>query len=393
MCLFLSDGTLTTLQADAYKVIVGISQGKEVDSVVTIRDENRHNRLRRSVANAFTASAALDYEPHIDRTIEGLLQNLSKQRTFDLSRVMLYFGLDAASGFAFNSPMGNLAADADVHGMIAVTRERMRYWTAWGSLPGLERLLYRNPIAIRMKSASQSGVVRAAVSRLQERKKSPQKDSETPDLLTGFLEALEQNPDILNDGSVISLLMSMIAAGSDTVAITSTAIMFYLMKNPEVLVKLQRELEASDCSAPIPAYAQVSKLPYHHAVIKESMRLFPALTHPLERLVPPGGVIIAGIFLPQGTSVGCLQLAMHLNPKIFGEDARIFRPERWLEADAEQLRVMEMAHLGFGRGRRVCIGQNIATMELKKVVASMVMSYKVSCCDRSITFGDIVTDD
>lgn len=336
-------------------------------------------------------TATLDYEPHIDRTIEELLKSLGDQRTFDLARKMVYFGLDAASGFAFNSPMGCLAADADVHRIIAVTRERMRHWTVWASVPGLERLIFRNPIALRMKGGTQSSNVKAAISRLHERKKSPQKDSGTPDLLTRFLEALEQDPGTLNEGSVISLLMSMIAAGSDTVAITSTAAMYYLMKNPKVSTKLQEELEAGNLSTPIPAYSQISKLPYLHAVIKESMRLFPNLTHPLERLVPSGGVSMAGIFLPQGSSVGSLQLAMHLNPQVFGEDADAFRPERWLEADAEELRVMEMAHLGFGRGRRACIGQNIATMELKKVVSAMLMKYKVSF-GHAITSSNSATD-
>jgi cytochrome P450 len=149
------------------------------------------------------------------------------------------------------------------------------------------------------------------------------------------------------------------------------------MKNLKALAKLQDEFEAADLSRPIPAYSQVSKLPYLHAVIREGMRLFPALTHPMERLVPAGGANIAGIFIPQGTSVGCLQLAMHLNKKVFGEDAKVFRPERWLEASAEQLRVMEMAHIGFGRGRRVCIGQHIAVMEMKKVIPTMLMNFEV----------------
>jgi cytochrome P450 len=60
-------------------VIVGISHGREIDSVITIADEHRHNVLRRSVASAFSAHTALDYEPHIDRTINELLMALSKE--------------------------------------------------------------------------------------------------------------------------------------------------------------------------------------------------------------------------------------------------------------------------------------------------------------------------
>ena len=305
-----------------------------------------------------------------------------------MSRTMAYFGLDAASGFAFNVPRGCLAADADVAGMISVTRTRMRHWSRWGSIPGLERLLFRNPIAMRTRKAPQSGIVVAAQTHLTQRLKTPQKDSETPDLLTRFLEAMDRSPDTLDERAVVSLLISMIAAGSDTSSNAIAATMFFLLKNPDKLVKLRAELETvPDLTTPIPAYSQLSKLPYLHAVMREGIRLFPPLTHPIERLVPAGGADIVGKFLPQGTSVGCLQLAMHLNPKVFGADAEVFRPERWLEATAEQLRVMEVAHIGFGRGRRVCIGQHIAVMEIKKVLAAVVVGFEVSL---RIAKGDVV---
>jgi cytochrome P450 len=301
---------------------------------------------------------------------------------------MAYFGLDAAAGFAFNNPKRCLAADADVAGMIAVTRARMRHWSRWGSIPALERLLFRNPIAMRTRKAPQSGIVVAARTQVAQRLKKLQTDSETPDLLTRFLEAMQRDPDTINETAVITLVLSMIAAGSDTSSNAVAATTFFLMKNPDKLAKLRAELESvPDITAtPIPVYAQISKLPYLHAVIKEGLRLFPPLTHPIERLVPAGGAEIVGTSLPQGTSVGCLQLAMHLNPRAFGADAETFRPERWLEASTEQLRVMEVAHIGFGRGRRLCIGQHIAMMEMKKVLAAMVLGYEVSfgwtcnCC-------------
>lgn len=323
----------------------------------------------------------LDYEPHIDRTIEELLKALDKKQTFDMSRTMAYFGLDAASGFAFNVPKGCLAADADVAGMISVTRERMRHWSRWGSIPGLERLLFRNPIAMRTRKAPQSGIVVAARTHLAQRMKTPQTDSETPDLLTRFLEAMRRDPDTLDESAVVSLLISMIAAGSDTSSNAIAATLFFLLQNPSKLAALRAELETvPNLTTPnkIPPYSQISKLPYLHAVLKEGTRLFPPLTHPIERLVPAGGAAIAGTFLPQGTSVGSVQLALHLNARVFGSDADVFRPERWLEASAEQVRAMEGAHIGFGRGRRVCIGRHIAAMEIKKVLAVLAVGYEVS---------------
>ena len=362
-------------------MIKGVTRHGDVDSLITLSDEQRHNTLRRSIANAFTAKTTLDYEPHIDGTIEVLLTALRRESVFDLGAKLAFFGLDAAAGFAFNNSKSCLAADADVDDMITLTRERARHWSRWASIPGTEALIYRNPIARMLKGTSPTGVGAAAISKLKERtgdKPMLKEDSELPDLLTRFLEAMEKNPETLDHAGIISLLMSTISGASDTTATAMTATMFHLLQNPETLAKLQQELESRSLSRPIPTFAEVSKLPYLHATIREGMRLFPPLSHPLERLVPAGGVEICGRFLPQGTSVGVLQLALHLNPKAFGEDAEVFRPERWLEASPEVLRVMESSHLGFGRGRRVCLGQNLAVMEMKKVIPAMLLGFEVS---------------
>ena len=155
------------------------------------------------------------------------------------------------------------------------------------------------------------------------------------------------------------------------------ALIYNVLKHPSVEDKLVQELRKAQLSQ-LPSFSEVSKLPYLNAVIKESMRVFPTPTWPMERKVPFGGVEISGTFFPEGTSVGCMPSAVHFNPKAFGDDAEVFRPERWLETDAQTLRAMEAAHLGFSRGRRVCLGQHIAVMQMKKVVAAIFMTFQVS---------------
>ncbi|KAI2469629.1 cytochrome P450 [Annulohypoxylon bovei var. microspora] len=98
----------------------------------------------------------------------------------------------------------------------------------------------------------------------------------------------------------------------------------------------------------------------------------------MERLIPSGGTTIAGMFFPEGTSVGCLPAAVHQRVEIFGEDANVFRPERWLTSNREELRQMEAAHMGFSRGRRNCLGQNIAIMQMKKVIPALIMKFKLN---------------
>ncbi|KAI0508452.1 cytochrome P450 [Xylaria bambusicola] len=362
--------------AHSYDVLIGIQNGKEVPSLVSTRDEARHAALRRSVANSFTPTAVLDYESSIDATIGELLAAVDKKATFDLSSMILWYTMDAAARFSFGEPLGCLAAEGDVGGSIQLIRDRFNHWGRWSSLPVFERLIYRNPIAMRLKRAP-SSMAAAALSKLKSR--SLTSIQAQPDLLQKFLNASRDNPRVLDTHGIIGMLMSTISGAGDTTATTIVATLYQLLQHPPELEKVEAELVG--LPEVLPAFSDVSKLPYLNAVIKESMRVFPSSTFPIERLVPQGGVTIAGMHFPAGTSIGCLPSAMHRNTKIYGEDAHIFRPERWLTPDKEQLRLMEATHMGFSRGRRVCLGQHVAMMSMKKVIASILLKYKLSLLD------------
>jgi cytochrome P450 len=67
------------------------------------------------------------------------------------------------------------------------------------------------------------------------------------------------------------------------------------------------------------------------------MRLHPAVGMPLQRVVPPGGRVIAGRFYRAGTLVGMTPREIHLDSRAYGNDASEWCPERWLEGDRGQL--------------------------------------------------------
>ncbi|KAI1300895.1 cytochrome P450 [Xylaria venustula] len=373
------------ITANSYDVLVGIQNGKEVPSLISTRDEARHAALRRSVANAFTPTASLDYENAIDATTRELIAKLDTKTRFDLSSMILWYTIDVAGRFSFGEPVGCLAAEDDVSGSIQLIRDRFNHWGWWSSTPGLERLIFRNPIAMRLKRAP-SSMAGLALAKLKARSLQAGRidTKENPDLLTKFLDARKQHPEILDTPGIIGMLMSTLTAAGDTTATAITAALYHLLQNPDYLKKLEDELIGLP---EIPAYSEVSKLPYLNVVVKEAMRIFPASNWPIERLVPTGGVTIAGMFFPEGTSVGCLPSVLHQNKQLYGEDADIFRPDRWLISDREQLRRMEAAHMGFSRGRRVCLGQHIAVIQMKKVIATIVNKYKLSLLNPEAELG------
>ena len=85
-------------------------------------------------------------------------------------------------------------------------------------------------------------------------------------------------------------------------------------------------------------------------MIKESLRLHPSVSYPLERIVPDGGAELCGKFIPAGTVVGVHAWVVHRDEDVFGEDVEAFRPERWIDVEPEQLRRMERAFLAVSAG-------------------------------------------
>lgn len=163
----------------------------------------------------------------------------------------------------------------------------------------------------------------------------------------------------------------MVVAGADTTLVSTNAAIRYIYSDSRVLAKLRAEItEAIDMgklSLPNPDYDQVASLPYLNACLKEAMRLHPAVAMPLQRVVPRGsnedgsiGRVIAGKFyLPPGTKVGMSAWTLHMSKEAFGDDAEVFKPERWLGEDRQEL---EKYNLTFGMGARVCLGKNISMM-------------------------------
>jgi cytochrome P450 len=216
--------------------------------------------------------------------------------------------------------------------------------------------------------------------------------AQQPDLLSKFLAAQESRPDFMTETLVQTMAVSMAFAGSETTAISLAAAFYYLLRNPRSLARLVAEIDGaarqglfSDAETGLVTWHEAQKLPYLDACVKEAFRMHPAAGLPLERIVPPGGMEIAGHVVPEGTIVGCSAWVIHRRPEIWGEDVDVYRPERWLPEEGadpveeeKRIKGMEGMMFQFGMGSRTCIGKNISLLEIYKVIPSLLRRFEVS---------------
>jgi cytochrome P450 len=258
----------------------------------------------------------------------------------------------------------------------------------------MDNVFLKNPIILLLDrlgiSLFQFPVAKFAKARIAERLlklKNGENAAATqkPDLLSKFLKAQQDRPEIMTDRRVLSLAVSMTFAGSETTAISLSAVFYYLLKNPSCYAKLQAELDKAvqdgvvqDRPSKVVSWTEAQQLPYLDACVKEAFRMHPAAGLPLERFTPPEGIEIEGHMIPGGTIVGCNAWVVHKNEDIFGARVDDYIPERWINTDLEHVKQMEGSLFQFGAGSRTCIGKNISLLEIYKLIPSFMRRFDVS---------------
>lgn len=130
-------------------------------------------------------------------------------------------------------------------------------------------------------------------------------DHNTEDFYSKISKLREKDPKNFVKYKGENTIQVNVGAGSDTISISLTSILYYLLKNPEKWRKLKSEVTDAVAKGEVDdliTFEQAQKLPYLQAVIKEGMRLHPAVGLPQWRKVPEGGLNIAGRFFPEKVS-------------------------------------------------------------------------------------------
>ncbi|KAJ0416241.1 cytochrome P450, partial [Aspergillus carlsbadensis] len=201
----------------------------------------------------------------------------------------------------------------------------------------------------------------------------------------------------LDAGELYATFMILTTAGSETTATALTGTLNYLVNhNPESLRKLENEIRGAFSSLDEITMDAVKRLPLLNAVLNEGLRLCPPVPWILPRLVPEGGRMICGTWIPGGTPVSVQAYTLNRSPTLFHK-ATSFLPERWLESstsnpDSSFFNDHRQVVQPFIIGPRACIGQHLAWAEMRLILAKLVWSFDFSPIEgRSVRWEDLRT--
>lgn len=205
---------------------------------------------------------------------------------------------------------------------------------------------------------------------IDERRKNPLAND---DLLSTLLAAVDSEGDGqgMSDQQARDEIMTLFLAGHETTAVTLTWTLYLLARHPEAQRRLADEVAAVLADRQ-PTLEDLPQLAYCQQVIKESMRLYPAVYFTSREAAED--CEIAGYRVPRGSQVHLLPYVMHRDQR-WWEEPEAFRPERFAPNKEDGL--TEYAYLPFGAGPRACIGRGFAMQELMLAVANVVGRFSV----------------
>lgn len=352
------------------------------------RVKSEHQAKRKLLAHVFAQKTIANLEPVIWDTVATLVSQVEKavaeQSPINMRRYLNYFTIDVFSRLLYGESLGCLERGDD---MVDARSEDGRIYkvpfikslhdaTHINTILGMEapllsvtKNIFANHPYKKAGTDYENIIYHNAVKRLQ----AVDLDSDS-DIFSKLLTNNKGEPVGLCLGDILAESSVMMNAGTDTTTAALTNTIYLLYKHPDVLARLRQELDEATGNTELPTYEALSNLPFLRACVEESLRLRPASSMGLPRVVPKGGRTIAGQFIDGGVTVSVPTYTL-LRDSVAFEDPESFRPERWLTDDTEEKERMAKAHFPFSIGPRACIGRNIAYFEQLLVIAALVKGF------------------
>ncbi|OAP59663.1 hypothetical protein AYL99_06961 [Fonsecaea erecta] len=355
------------------------------DTFFTAPLQEDHRRLRNAVAPFFSKRKIMDFQPVVRAKLRKLCSRVQEyagtDRVLPLHRAWTAYAGDVVTEFCFaksydhlDSPEFKETFHEAMHAACESSSMLMQFpwlWPVMNSLP--DWLVLRLEPNMYMHIQVQQDFHRT-ISALKENHDESRKMFDHPTLFHEMLHSdLSTKEKSVN--RMVQEAQVIIGAAILTTSWAAAVASFHIINNPEIFAKLRAEL---DEAIPDPSmqlhWQNLGQLPYLTGCIKEGIRLAYGIASRLPR-VARHDLKYKDWIIPAGTPISMTIVDMNHDEDVFPE-SNSFVPERWLNnPTTKDGQPLERYFVGFGRGTRQCIGQNLAQAELYMGLATIFRTF------------------
>ncbi|KAI0889322.1 cytochrome P450 [Annulohypoxylon maeteangense] len=276
------------------------------------------------------------------------------------------------------------------------SKEMLVYFvlSAWFSVRFVRMLPWKMNQAFEHASSSLRRICSQLVS--DKREAIRKNEGENVDILSLLIKS-----ENFSDTAVCDQLLTYLAAGHDTSALSLTWASYLLALDPDRQSKLRTEVRGALASAEksvdgkLDISSTLERLPFLNGVLNETLRLYPSI--PVTIRIAARDTTLAGKPIPKGTEILISPWLMNRSRTFWGPDAAEFKPERWIEKDGRPNNTggatSNYEFLSFLHGPRACIGQTFARAELRCLLAALIsrFEWKLDMDEKDVVAGGAIT--
>ena len=326
-------------------------------------DSRTHRRHRRLMQPSFHRERIADYCAVISGQARTLTDSWHPGQQVAVEEVMGEFSVSTLAATMFSADIGRAAVDA-VRRDVPVILKNMLVRAV--SPQFLDHL----PIPPNRRFDAAAANLRRVIDEVVTDTRRAG-DADGHDLLSTLLAARDADTgEAMTDTEVRDELVTILFAGTETVASTLSWAFHEIARHPEVEKRLLDEID-SVVTAGTVGFEEVARLTYTRQVLDETLRLH-GVTLLMRRATAP--VELGGVTVPAGTEIAFSLYAVHQDPALYPEPER-FDPDRWLPENREGM--PREAFVPFGSGSRQCIGDAFARAEMTITLATVLSRWRL----------------
>lgn len=277
-----------------------------IHSILSANDAD-HARYRRLLSHAFAERALIQQEhliiSYIDLLISRLRERASTPNTavVDLVQWLNFTTFDIVGDLSLGESFHCLE-ESRYHGWVSILFAQFKMAALFVSLRffGLDKpVKLVLPSSLLKKRADHANMANERIYRRIAQ--GTVADAQRNDFMTYVLRHNDEKG--MSIPEIVQTMRVLVVAGSETTATALSGIARNLLQNPETLSKITAEIRQSFRHPSEICAQQVTTMPYLGAVIEEGLRLCPPVALGMPRVVPEGGAMVSGHWLPGGVRI------------------------------------------------------------------------------------------